>query len=213
MIPQRFATEYPERCLHLLDAFEPIARDRDLFGTFSVMLASSILLVPWERANNKHPLRQERDGGLEASLKELEKRRWHEADFWQGAAPGEWRFSRIMGDPNDVQHWRNEVGKPSFSDEANTIGKRRVGEVFRVLRNALAHGNIVYLDRHGHEAAGHRVEHIGFLSRYEEDEDARARAETYRLVTVRETDFLPFVRCWASWVTAHHDRDQELRVA
>ena len=53
MIPIRFATEYPERCLQLLEAFEPIAQDRDLFGTFSVMLASSILLVPWERASNR----------------------------------------------------------------------------------------------------------------------------------------------------------------
>ena len=34
MIPQRFAVEYPERCLQLLHAFEPIAQERDLYGTF-----------------------------------------------------------------------------------------------------------------------------------------------------------------------------------
>ncbi len=116
MIPKRFATEYPERCLQLLEAFEPIARDRDLFGTFSVMLASSILLVPWERANNKHPLKQEQGGGLQASLKGLEKQKWQAAEFWLDAGPREWRFSRIMGDPNDVWHWQDEGGHPSFSD-------------------------------------------------------------------------------------------------
>lgn len=46
MIPNRFATEYPERCLQLLDAFEQIASDHDLLGTFSVMMASAILVVP-----------------------------------------------------------------------------------------------------------------------------------------------------------------------
>lgn len=42
-----------------------------------------------------------------------------------------------------------------------------------------------------------RVAHIAFLSRYEETEEQKATAETYRLVAVRETDFLPFVRAWA----------------
>lgn len=213
MIPKRFATEYPERCLQLLDAFEPIAQDRDLFGTFSVMLASSILLVPWERASNRHPLKQEHGGGLQTALKSLEKQKWLKADFWTGKNPGEWRFSRIVGDPNNAYEWKDEGGNPSFSTEANTIDKRSVGVVFRVLRNALAHGNIVYLDERGWETEGARVQHIAFLSRYEESEGQRAAGETYRLVTVRETDFLPFVRAWALWVVAHHQQDRELRVA
>lgn len=213
MIPQRFATEYPERCLQLLEAFEPIAQDRDLFGTFSVMLASSILLVPWERASNRHPLKQEHGGGLQASLKSLERQKWLKADFWTDIAPGEWRFSRIMGDPNNAFEWKDEEENPSFSTEANTIDKRSIGEVFRVLRNALAHGNIIYLDERGWETQGARVQHIAFLSRYEESEKQRAAGETYRLVTVRETDFLPFVRAWALWVLAHHQQDRELRVA
>lgn len=213
MIPDRFATEYPERCLQLLDLFEPIANDNDLFGTFSVMLASSILLVPWERANNKHPLTQEHGGGLQAALKALEKQKWQAAAFWQDKAPGEWRFSRIMGDPNNSHVWQDEENRSSFAAEANTIERRRVGEVFRVLRNALAHGNIVYLDENGAETEGERVQHIAFLSRYEETEEQRAASDTYRLVTVRETDFLPFIRAWAQWVVAHHDHNQDLRVA
>lgn len=213
MIPHRFATEYPERCLHLLDAFESIAQERDLYGTFSVMLAASILIIPWERANGRHPLTQEQEGDLNAGLRRLERRRWLAAEFWQDTPAGDWRFSRIMGDPNDVRAWKDEEGRPSFSPEANTVGRRRVGEVFRVLRNALAHGNIVYLDERGRETAGARVQHIAFLSRYEEAPEQREAAETYRVVTVREMDFLPFVRAWAFWVAHHHDRDDDLRVA
>lgn len=213
MIPSRFATEYPERCLQLLGLFEPIAHQQDLLGTFSIMLASSILLVPLERAKNEHPIQQEQGGGLQASLKKLEKRKWLAADFWAGAPPGEWRFSRVMGDPNDVQHWLDERGDSSFAENANTIQRRRVGEVLRVLRNALAHGNIVYLNEHGQEVQGERVQHLAFLSRFEESEGDRNKAETYRVVTVRETDFLPFIRAWAQWVVAHHQHDRELRVA
>ncbi|WP_417809498.1 hypothetical protein [Thioclava sp.] len=213
MIPNRFATEYPARCLQLLETFEPIAKDRDLFVTFSVMLASSILLVPWERANNRHPLKQEHGGDLQAEIKKLEKQKWQAADFWAGNGLGEWRFSRIMGDPNEARDWPGEGGNPSFSVEENTIQRRSVGDVFRVLRNALAHGNIIYLDESGVETEGTRVQHIAFLSRYEENDEQRAAAETYRLVTVRESDFLPFVRAWAHWVIAHHKRDSELRVA
>ena len=213
MIPQRFAIEYPVRCLHLLDAFEPIARERDLYGTFSVMLAASILIVPWERANGRHPLTQEERGDLHKGLRRLERQRWLAADFWGSAEPGEWRFSRIMGDPNQIHAWQDAQGRPSFAPDANTMHGRRVGDVFRVLRNALAHGNIVYLDGLGRETAGSRVQHIAFLSRYEENPEQREAAETYRVVTVHEKDFLPFVRAWALWVAQHHSRDDDLRVA
>lgn len=118
-----------------------------------------------------------------------------------------------MGDPNNGSEWLDERGNRSFSDEGNTIKDKTVDDVFRVLRNALAQGNIVYLDRHGYEIGGSRVEHIAFLSRYEERQEQRELAETYRLVTVRETEFLPFVRIWANWVSQHHLPDEERWVA
>jgi len=90
--------------------------------------------------------------------------------------------------------------------------RRSIGEVFRVLRNALAHGNIVYLDQRGEETPGNRVEHLAFLSRYEETPEQREASETYRLVTVGEREFLDFVRSWASWVSMFAVND-DLRVA
>ena len=55
----------------------------------------------------------------------------------------------------------------------NTIADRNAGEVLRLVRNALAHGNLVYLNKRGHEEPGTKLEHIAFLSRYEEDEESR----------------------------------------
>lgn len=212
MIPKRFAIDYAERCLKLLEECEPIARKHDLLGTFSVMLASSILLVPWERAGRRHPITQEQDLNLLPALDTLKNQKWFEADFWAGRPPGDWRFSRIMNDPNNVGGWADEQGRRSFTASANTIERRRVGEVFRVLRNALAHGNIVYLDENGRELTPNRVEHLAFISRYEESAEQRAQTETYRLVTVRVSDFLRFVRTWAHWVVEHRE-DGNLRDA
>ena len=199
MIPDRFVTEYPARCLKLLAALEPKANELDLVGTFAILLATSMLTVPFERLRGKHPLFND-PGGLAGALDGMLKKRWCEAAVCADASPAQWRFSRIMGDPNEVGGWRDEAGRPSMSVEANTIGTRTAMDVVRVLRNALAHGNIVYLDADGREMPGARVAFLGFLSRYEESEEQRAQDETYRLVAVREEDFLQFVKDWAGWI-------------
>ncbi|UZK68791.1 hypothetical protein OKW76_12175 [Sphingomonas sp. S1-29] len=206
MIPDRFVTEYPARCLKLLAALELKANELDLIGTFTVLLATSMLTVPFERLRIHHPLFQD-PGGLAGALAEMFKRPWCEAVVCAGASPAEWRFSRIMGDPNEVGGWRDEAGRPSMSVEANTIAKRTSMDVVRVLRNALAHGNIVYLDEDGRETAGARVAFLGFLSRYEENQEQRARGETYRLVAVRETHLLRFIKNWAGWIAQFNPDD------
>jgi hypothetical protein len=206
MIPDRFVTEYPARCLQLLAAVEPKANELDLVGTFAILLATSMLTVPFERLRIHHPLFED-PGGLAGALAGMLKRPWCEAAVCAGASPAEWRFSRIMGDPNEVGGWRDEADRPSISLEANTIAKRTSMDVVRVLRNALAHGNIVYLNEDGREIAGARVAFLGFLSRYEENEEQRGRAETYRLVAVREAHFLQFIKDWAGWIAQFNPDD------
>jgi hypothetical protein len=199
MIPDRFVTEFPARCLTLLESFESDATRQDLVGTFAIMLASSMLTIPLERLNARHPLHgAEHD--LVAGLKQIAGQRWVEVGEWAAASPVRWRFARIMGDPNDVAGWKDERDVRSMTEEANTIGRRRAAEVLRAVRNALAHGSIVYLNEDGYEVAGARVEWLGFLSRYEETPEQREAGETYRLVAVREGDFLAFVKAWATLI-------------
>jgi hypothetical protein len=66
---------------------------------------------------------------------------------------------------------------------------------------ATAHGNIIYLDGDYREIAGNRMAHMAFLSRYEENEDQREKATTYRVVMTSEGEFLRFVKSWAAWVS------------
>jgi hypothetical protein len=85
-------------------------------------------------------------------------------------------------------------------DSDNTIAQQRVKDVLRVIRNAFAHGNVVYLDENGSETRGAQVQYLAFLSRYEENQKQRKRAETYRLVVTTEEGFLHFVKAWAAWL-------------
>jgi hypothetical protein len=121
--------------------------------------------------------------------------------FLNDAPHGGWRYSRIIQNPDHPHVWKDIAGRPSFSPDANCIATRSASEVLYVLRNALAHGNIINLDAKGHEEKGSsRVKHLAFLSRCEAE---LAAENTYHVVIVKEADFLPFNKAWENWVAEH----------
>ncbi len=202
-VPSRFAIEYPKRALELIRRFENEARRRDLMGSFGLLAAAAVLTIPYERMKASHFLHDEhQDHDLSAQIKKLEKVKFLSAPFWRDEAPGEWQQSRIMGSVDQVDDWKDDEGRPSLSANANTIKERKAEEVIRVLRNALAHGNIIYLDKDGREIAGNRMVYLAFLSRYEETKEQREQATTYRVVVTSEDEFLHFVKAWARWVSS-----------
>jgi len=117
-----------------------------------------------------------------------------------------------MNTVDEVHGWADQDGRDPRSDEANTIQMRKASEVLRVLRNALAHGNIIYLDKNGQEIAQNRMVYMAFLSRYEETPEQREQSETYRVVVTTEEAFLHFVKSWARWI-GHLDLDRRLATA
>ena len=90
----------------------------------------------------------------------------------------------------------------------NSMQDRKADDVLRVIRNALAHGNIVYLNERGFEERDTKLQFLGFLSRYEETEEQKAKVETYRLVTTTEDEFLRFVKLWAKWISQFQGDDR-----
>lgn len=208
MVPARFVTEYPQRCLELIELLEKAARQRELVGSFSLLAAAAVFVIPYERMKSKkHPLHKAaRDTDLFTALKSLERQQFIRAEFWDENPPKDWRFSRVMAHPNDSTQWRDDEGHHPMSPAAkNSLPDRKAVDVLRVVRNALAHGNIVYLNEKGFEQRDTRLQFLGFLSRYEEDEEQRKKAETYRLVTATEDEFLRFVKLWAKWVSRFRD--------
>jgi len=213
-VPDRFAIEYPRRALDLIEMLEASAREKSLLGSFGLLAASAILTIPFERMRTSHFLHNDaRDADLVKNLKVLEKAAFLEAPFWRSAPDdGAWRQSRITNTVDEVHGWLDEVDRDPRSEEANTIQTRKANEVLRVLRNALAHGNIIYLDKNGQEIAGHQMVYMAFLSRYEETASQREQAETYRVVITTEEAFLHFVKSWAKWIGSF-DLDRRLAAA
>lgn len=201
-VPDRFAIEYPRRALELIAVLETQARENNLLGSFGLLAASAILTIPFERMRTSHFLHDDaRDVDLVMNLKALEKADFLNAPFWRSEpGDGAWRQSRIVNAVDEVHGWRDQEGHDPRSEESNTIQKRPASEVLRVLRNALAHGNIIYLDKDGQEIAGNQMVYMAFLSRYEETMEQREKAETYRLVMTTEEAFLHFVKSWAGWI-------------
>jgi hypothetical protein len=181
---------------------EPFARKEQLVGSFSLLVASALFTIPYERLKAKHPLAGgSSDTGLYDALRTVEGKKFLEADFWNGIQAHDWRFSRIMTSPEITLDWKDGNGiHPMRADAENTIGQRKTDAVLRVIRNALAHGNVIYLDKDGFETVGATVQYLAFLSRYEETVEQREHSETYRLVTTTEEGFLTFVKCWANWL-------------
>ena len=204
MIPARFIFEYPQRCIQLIAAMEPVARSLNLIGSFSLLVAPSLFLVPYERMKKAHPLGEhEREPEIYIALRRVDRQKFVNAEFWRGSPRGSWRLTRIVTEANHTNGWEDIEGLHPFSQAAkNQIDGADAEKVIRVIRNALAHGNIVYLDENGYERQGAQVQHLAFLSRYEESELDRQKSETYRVVSVTEEEFLHFLQDWAAWLQA-----------
>lgn len=133
MIPQRFVTEYPARCMDLFELLEPVAREKQLIGSFSLIVATSVFVIPYERMKAGHPLNQgARARDFYVAIRRVERQRFFQTDFWPDAPAYPWAFSRIMNDVNQTDRWRDEQGLHPMAGEAvNTIERRTVNEVLK----------------------------------------------------------------------------------
>lgn len=103
MIPERFVTEYPERCGQLLDMLEGPARDADLLGSFALLVASAAFTIPFARmSEEKHALGRPEDE-LFAAVEALKGDAFHEAAFWNGAKPSFFRYAVILTDVEELK--------------------------------------------------------------------------------------------------------------
>src|ERR1700753_156077 len=115
-VPKRFAIEYAERCLQLMDNLQSFAKEKDLVGSFSLLVAGAVLTMPYERMKSGHFLHRAEDSDLSAALKQLQKTSFMSAPFWQGNAPYGWRQSRIVGEVAIAGTWKEAKGLHPFTE-------------------------------------------------------------------------------------------------
>lgn len=135
-----------------------------------------------------HPLGTP-EGQLHIAIKQLRKQPFAEAAFWDGGKPSFFRYAKIVTGAEDSVYWCDANGEHPLSSKAS----KDANTVLRTIRNALAHGNVVYLDKNGHETPGQRLVYLAFLSRHE-------KADGYRVAIFDEESFLAFLKAWIEWL-------------
>lgn len=206
MIPERFCTQIPQRMRSLIDAMEPVAREKDLLTSFALMAAMPVLIIPLERVSKKGAKglneindlnvapRFARDWGLkrcenfvDAFIPDREDR-------------ANWRYLELPRDQIErPSSWRDPLGRhPMHPGALNEINDQDVENVLLVMRHGLAHGSVVYLDEDGNENPFRRVTHLAFVARAKGAD--RGRATSFRVLIVEQEAFLSFLKRWTDWI-------------
>lgn len=189
MIPQRFVTEYPERCGQLLAMLEPQARKHDLVGSFALLVASAAFTIPFARMTEKHHPVGKPEAVLASAIEALKKVPFIKAPFWKAVKPGFFRYAKIVTSPENSVGWQDAAGAHPLKSAEEKDGNT----VLRTIRHALAHGNVVYLNENGHEVPGNTVRFLAFLSKHE-------NGDGHRVVIFDEESFLTFLKAWIGWL-------------
>ena len=189
MIPQRFVTEYPQRCGHLLEMLEPKAREANLVGSFSLLIASAAFTIPFARiTESNHPFGG-KERKLSSAIRNLTNVSFLEAPFWGEQKPVLFRYARIVNSAKIAGDWKDSAGAHPICSTENKDGNT----VLRTIRNALAHGNVVYLDENGRESADSPLRYLAFISKHDDK-------VSFRVAIFGEEDFLIFLKAWIAWL-------------
>jgi hypothetical protein len=231
--PSRYSLEVPERCLRLIEALWPEAERTYVPGqeglgalttTFLLGMATPMITLPIERVQrhlgrediaylNERPL----DGRVASEVdRVLVKGALGAAPFFSA---GHWRFASIpYGGQNLAMGFPCEL-RDALSQSAAfaAASEMPASQWSSCVRNALAHGGVLYLDANGFHEHGQRAEALAFLSarypKYSVEEhpkgtplygmsDMRKPPEDLRVLRITEQDFLSFLRQWVEWLGA-----------
>ena len=217
--PANYSLELPERCLQLLDALWPHAQATrqverpdlgPLTSTFLISMSMPIINLPIERI--------ERRSGNEAShyasdrpidpaaasaiVETLQKRPFGDAPFF---ADGAWRFVSCVKPPfpNIARGLPETIAAELDSeDAARKAAGIPASQWCSVLRNALAHGGIAYLNEQGRSSYEEPVKMYAFVSgTYDLMSKKRPKPLTaIHFLRISETDYRDFLRRWVAWL-------------
>lgn len=196
MIPFNFSQEYLERCGSLIRFFKETAKNEDLLGSFSIMAAYPLFLIPYERTYKNNEMVEERERfQIQRKIRKLARMKLTHPEISKNFMIGNWTFFKGVDPIEDIA-----LGPiPTI----NFIDKVTLEKVLYVLRNALGHGNLIYLNKNKRQIVSDRVEFLAFLSRA----DPEKPEKNHNCLIIPEKEFLPFVLSWAKWLEDNWDDD------
>ncbi|MBO9708076.1 MAG: hypothetical protein J7521_07680 [Caulobacter sp.] len=205
MIPEHYSRDIPERCDALIDLLsETVEQPQVRFGgplktTFLLAMAMPMILLPWER------LFQRGKGGKAnpAAEHDLDKAMTDEVVGLIGAGKlaeepffevGAWALASRQTPFKVGREWPYDLAEELASADAADAATALAPKVFlSILRNALAHGAITYLDQTGYQAGG-EAQMFGFVAKQDYG------ALPIHVLRVDKDAFRRFLRAWAQWL-------------
>jgi len=182
---KNFVDDFPRRCREILKFAGKPALFRGREVTLALMVATAGFVIPYERLKPDggeidHPSGDnKRFSDTAQQLRDLLEEPFLSSAVW-GTSASTWHYVKklksVTGDPNEWPEFRNR--KPFSRDKT-------VGSVLKVIRNALAHGNIFTF--------GDPIEAIIFIRTHPSD---KKEVQNYSLVSVAPGDFVIFLNKW-----------------
>ena len=208
--PTHYSVELPARCQALIERYGArIGAETDpndgfngpLKTTFLLAMATPMLVLPLERifrpavwgdrgVADDLPLDKQL-GGRVADTRGGQ-RAFGEAPFYRH---GDWAYIPACPAFEVGRDWPAERLEVLASPDAVTSARdARASDVLMVMRNALAHGGVTYLDRDGRHtlSATHMLAFAAFPSRHDK--------KHLRLLRVGVEAFQTFLEQWTTWL-------------
>ena len=156
---------------------------------------------------------------VEAFVRVIQKGKLCDAPFYD---EGSWRFLSIKGErmPNIAHGLPEDWGKALGGDDAaKNAHNMPAAQWISVLRNAMAHGGIAYLDENGQSSHGAPVKMYAFVSgKYSKpkcqhaDGDCRSgtgELEGLNIMRISEEAYLAFLQKWVAWLADMRQAKQD----
>lgn len=226
--PRNYAIELPRRCLQLIDALWDVAAKTfeesqsdlgPLTSTFLLSMSMPILNLPIERVEKKIDLGEKdfyiddryiNEHAVEEFKHTIRNGKLGDAPFYR---TGAWSFyqhntttiNMARELPEEVAV---ELDKPDAIKRAESMP---ASQWISVLRNALAHGGVLYLNSSGRSVHDDSVAMFAFVSgkfnrrqcRYLADKGCYGLEDTptaLRILRITEHEYRLFLRQWVSWL-------------
>jgi len=214
--PLHFSLELPQRCLQLIDELWPHVEktrqaDRPDLGslstTFLISMSMPIINLPIERIERHKSAKDEGyadDRCIDARvatavLEALGGQRLSKAPFY---APGEWSFGTYSQRPvfniarSIPDDLATELGQQEAVARADSMP---TSQWCSIVRNAMAHGGIAYLNENGRTSYGEPVKMYAFVSGVFDDAD-RTKLLRLNVLRISEVNYRKFLRRWVAWL-------------
>lgn len=209
--PAHYSRDIVARCRSLLKHLMPAARnglpDDKCFGgplttTLLLALSTPVVVLPVERifkpsqGNVGLGDDSELAKGLTKEVKRVisHKMKFADAPFY---VKGDWSYLPDQRLFNFADNWPIDVLKELGSEAAGAVS---AATMISHIRNALAHGNVTYLDTKGGVTDGAAAMYGLASAKMERQENCHSKAVGLHIWRVSEDGFLRFVDAWAAWI-------------